>query len=199
MATETLIQQKAAIRKEILERRKSQEPEVRAAHGRSIVTTLVRRGEFLKAKAVLLYLSKDEEVATDDLVAKAFESGKRVFVPVVNRDSDELGISELPGPDTRYQSGPFGVREPVAEDLSLVSPEVIDLVVAPGVAFDRKGGRLGYGKGYYDRLLSRLGPSVTRVALAFDFQVLDAVPQNESDIQMNTLITEKSVMNCSGV
>lgn len=199
VATETLIQQKAAIRKEILERRKSREPEVRAAHSRSIVTALVRRGEFLKAKAVLLYLSKDEEVATDDLVAKAFESGKRVFVPVVNRDSDELGISELPGPDTQYQLGPFGVREPVAQDLSFVPPEVIDLVVAPGVAFDRKGGRLGYGKGYYDRLLGRLDPSVTCVALAFDFQVLDAVPQNENDIRMNTLITEKSVMNCSGV
>ncbi|MCH8931575.1 MAG: 5-formyltetrahydrofolate cyclo-ligase [Nitrospinae bacterium] len=200
VATETLVRQKAAIRRKILDRRQSQDPEVRADHSRRIIAALLRHEAFIQAKAILVYLSKDEEVGTDALLAPAFESGKRVFVPVVDRDSDELRIAELSGPDIRYQLGPFGIRQPpVEEGLNFVSPEAVDLVVAPGVAFDRKGGRLGHGKGYYDRLLSRLGSHVTRVALAFDFQVLDAVPQDGNDVRMDTLITEKSTMNCSGI
>ncbi len=199
VATETLVRQKAAIRRKILDRLQSQDPEVRADHSRRIITALLRHEAFIQAKAVLVYLSKDEEVSTDALLAPAFESGKRVFVPVVDRDSDELRIAELSGPDTRYQLGPFGIRQPVKEDLKFVSPEAVDLVVAPGVAFDRKGGRIGHGKGYYDRWLSRLGSHVTRVGLAFDFQVLDAVPQDGNDVQMDTLITEKNTMNCSGI
>ncbi len=199
VATETLVRQKAAIRRKILDRRQSQDPEVRADHSRRIITALLRHEAFIQAKAVLVYLSKDEEVGTDALLAPAFESGKRVFVPVVERDSNELRIAELSGPDTRYQLGRFGIRQPVKEDLKFVSPEAVDLVVAPGVAFDRKGGRIGHGQGYYDRLLRRLGSHVTRVALAFDFQVLDAVPQDGSDLRMDTLITEKSTINCSGI
>ncbi|MCH7650546.1 MAG: 5-formyltetrahydrofolate cyclo-ligase [Nitrospinae bacterium] len=200
VATETLVRQKAAIRRKILDRRQSQDPEVRADHSRRIIAALLRHEAFIQAKAILVYLSKDEEVGTDALLAPAFESGKRVFVPVVDRDSHELRIAELSGPDIRYQLGPFGIRQPLVEEgLNFVPPEAVDLVVAPGVAFDRKGGRLGHGKGYYDRLLSRLGSHVTRVALAFDFQVLDAVPQDGNDVRMDTLITEKSTLNCSGI
>lgn len=199
VASETLFQQKAAIRKEILEKRKSQNPDTRDAHSRDIISALWQCEDFQKAGSILIYLSKDEEVRTDDLLQRAFASGKRVFVPVVNPESDELEISELPGPDTKFQSGPFGVREPVDKDRHRVSPDQIDLVVAPGVAFDRRGGRIGYGKGYYDRLLRRLGSHVSRVALAFGFQVLEAVPQGGSDIRIDTIITENTTVNCSGI
>ena len=161
--------------------------------------TLLSRKEFQEADKILIYLSKDGEVGTDNLLGRAFELGKRVYVPVVDRESDELHISELPGPDTSFRLGAFGVREPEEEDLNFVSPDQIDLVIAPGLAFDRRGGRIGYGKGYYDRLLNRLGSQVPRIALAFDFQVLDTVPQDENDIQVDAIITEKSTMNCSGI
>lgn len=197
MATETLFQQKATIRKEILGKRKSQDPMARAALSRSILRTLLNHPEFQKADEILVYLSKDGEVGTDNLLSRAFELGKRVCVPVVDPTSKELRISELPGPEVSFRLGNFGVREPAEEDLNFVPPNQIDLVVAPGLAFDRRGGRIGYGKGYYDRLLSRLGSHVPRIALAFDFQVLDAVPQDENDIRVNVIITEKSTVNCS--
>lgn len=199
MATEALFQQKTTIRKEILEKRNSQDPKIRIAQSRSIIRTLLSRKEFQEADKILIYLSKDGEVGTDNLLGRAFELGKRVYVPVVDRESDELHISELPGPDTSFRLGAFGVREPEEEDLNFVSPDQIDLVIAPGLAFDRRGGRIGYGKGYYDRLLNRLGSQVPRIALAFDFQVLDTVPQEENDIQVDAIITEKSTMNCSGI
>ena len=198
VATEALFQQKATIRKETLEKRKSQDPKMRAAKSRSIIRALLNYREFQKADKILIYLSMDGEVGTDDLLGRAFELGKRVCVPIVNQDSEELLVSELPGPESSFRLGSFGVREPVEEDLNFVPPDQIDLVVVPGLAFDRQGGRIGYGKGYYDRLLGRLGSEVPRIALAFDFQVLDAVPQDENDIRVDAIITEKSTMNCSG-
>jgi len=196
VATESLFQQKITIRKEILERRKSQDRQVSAAQSRSITRTLVDRKEFRAAGKILIYLSKDGEVSTDNLLGRAFELGKRVCVPVVDRDSDALRISELPGPEIDFRLGAFGVREPAEDDLNFVSPDQMDLVVVPGLAFDRRGGRIGYGKGYYDGLLSRLGSQVPRIALAFDFQILDTVPQDENDIQVDAIITEKNTMSC---
>jgi len=199
VATESLFQQKTTIRKEILEKRKSQDPQVSAAQSRSITGTLIGRKEFQTANRILIYLSKDGEVGTDHLLGRAFELGKRVCVPVVDRGNDELRISELPGPEIDFLLGAFGVREPAEGDLNFVTPDKIDLVVVPGLAFDRRGGRIGYGKGYYDRLLSRLSSQVPRIALAFEFQVLDTVPQDVNDIQVDTIITEKNTMNCSGI
>ena len=199
VATESLFQQKTTIRKEILEKRKSQDPQVSAAQSRSITGTLIGRKEFQTANRILIYLSKDGEVGTDHLLGRAFELGKRVCVPVVDRGNDELRISELPGPEIDFRLGAFGVREPAEGDLNFVTPDKIDLVVVPGLAFDRRGGRIGYGKGYYDRLLSRLSSQVPRIALAFEFQVLDTVPQDENDIQVDTIITEKNTMSCSGI
>ena len=199
MATEALFQQKATIRKEILQKRESQSPETSAAQSLSIARALLNHKEFLEADKILIYLSKDGEVSTDYLLGRAFELGKRVSVPVVDTENGELRISELPGPETSFRLGAFGIREPEEEDLSFVPPDQIDLVITPGLAFDRRGGRIGYGKGYYDRLLSRLDSQVPRIALAFDFQVLDTVPQDENDIRVDVIITEKSTMNCSGV
>ncbi len=199
VATESLFQQKTTIRKEILEKRKSQDPQVSAAQSRSITGTLIGRKEFQTANRILIYLSKDGEVGTDHLLGRAFELGKRVCVPVVDRGNDEIRISELPGPEIDFLLGAFGVREPAEGNLNFVTPDKIDLVVVPGLAFDRRGGRIGYGKGYYDRLLSRLSSQVPRIALAFEFQVLDTVPQDVNDIQVDTIITEKNTMNCSGI
>ena len=147
MATETLFQQKATIRKEILEKRKSLSSEKQAAQSLSIMGTLLSREEFQKADKILIYLSKDGEVGTDNLMGRAFELGKQVCVPVVDQESGELRVSELPGPEIDFRVGAFGVREPEEGDLKFVSPDQVDLVIVPGLAFDRRGGRIGYGKG----------------------------------------------------
>ena len=198
MTTEAF-QQKAAIRKEILEKRKVHDPKLRAAQSQTITKALLNRKEFQEANKVLIYLSMEGEVVTDNLLDSAFELGKRVCVPVVDRKNGELLISELPGPEISFQPSSFGIREPAKEDLNVVPAGQIDLVVTPGLAFDRRGGRIGYGKGYYDRLFGRLSSQVPRIALAFDFQVLDSVPQSGDDVPVNVIITEKSAMNCSGI
>ena len=199
MATEPWIQEKSVIRTAVRAQRRAQDAGDRMERSRAITRTLLGREEYQKARTLLVYLSNKEEVATDELVARALAEGKRVWVPVMDRETRDLRISELPGPGVKFRYGPYGIREPETEFLKFVSVDQADLVILPGVAFDRQGGRIGYGKGYFDRLLNRLDPRVPRVALAFDFQVLDTVPQSGHDERVSLIITEKSIMDCSGI
>ncbi|MCH7623182.1 MAG: 5-formyltetrahydrofolate cyclo-ligase [Nitrospinae bacterium] len=78
----------------------------------------------------------------------------------------------------------------------MVSPKVLDFVLVPGLAFDRKGGRIGYGAGYYDKFLKEVLDHVVRVGVAFDFQVLDSIPQTEFDVPVQKILTEKNSIIC---
>ncbi|NIQ02620.1 MAG: 5-formyltetrahydrofolate cyclo-ligase [Nitrospinaceae bacterium] len=198
MTTETLVRRKAALRREILTQRESLAHDLRAGLSRKIVERLTRSPVFENARTVMIYLSRTGEVETDDLMARAFQAGKRVMVPVVDPDHDELKISELASPEIPFRRGSFGIREPREEDLKFVGPEEMDLVVAPGVAFDRQGNRIGYGKGFYDRLLVRLLPGTPVAALAFDFQIRDTIPHGERDRRVDMVFTENGMMNCGG-
>jgi 5-formyltetrahydrofolate cyclo-ligase len=89
--------------------------------------------------------------------------------------------------------GTFGILEPAGE--KGISPEEIDLVVVPGVAFDKRGNRMGYGAGYYDSFLPKLRPEVKKVAVAFEIQVTDSLPAEEHDVKMDLIITENTIYN----
>ena len=93
---------------------------------------------FVGVSPILVYLALKSEAQTDRIVAKSFEDGKRVFVPVAAREKDEILISELPGPKINLAKGAYGVLEPVEKDRKIVSPEIIDLAVVPGLAFEHR-------------------------------------------------------------
>jgi len=80
-----------------------------------------------------------------------------------------------------------------------VNIEEIDLVIVPGVVFDKNLNRIGFGKGYYDKILNRLKPSAKKVALAHDFQVLEDIPAEEHDVKMDMIITEKNIYPFTGL
>ena len=130
------------------------------------------------------------------MIERAFELGKKVYVPIVDRERHILKITKLPGPDIEFETGAYGIREPGRKLREIVSPETLELVVAPGIVFDLKGGRIGFGGGYYDRLLSGLSKQATRVGVAFDFHVLESIPQTENDVRVHKIITEKKVITC---
>lgn len=187
---------KAAIRKEVLAVRKTLDPETLKTNSGCIVQKVKALAAFRQARTVLIYLSIRGEVETDGLVEDALSAGKTVCVPVTDPPSGELKLAHLPGLDIEFKKGPFGIREPEDRFLKWIPPEEVDLVILPGLAFDRKGGRIGYGKGYFDRLLERLRPSAFRVGLAFDFQIYDSLPQDASDRRVHTIITETQVIDC---
>jgi 5-formyltetrahydrofolate cyclo-ligase len=136
-----------------------------------------------RATTVMLYVSFGSEPDTSALIDAAISAGKRVLVPRV--EQGELAVVDFaPGADVVRSA--FGVDEPVGDP---VDPQLIDLVVAPGLAFDRSGGRLGYGRGYYDRLLGRLRPGAAVVGACFEEQLVDAVPMGPRDHRLDRVIT----------
>lgn len=163
----------------------------RAAHqgvddSRKIKEILFSFPIFKKSKKVLFYMPINNEVDTHQILR---ESGKAAYVPVTDVDANRLLIARA---GERFIKGPFNVPEP--EEKVYVEPSLIDLVILPGIAFDRRGGRLGYGRGFYDILLNEM--RATKIALAYSFQVVDKVPQEEHDVKMDYIITEKEVIAC---
>lgn len=147
---------------------------------------------FQAAYRVSLYASFRNEVLTDDVFQKAIEEGKEVYYPRVTSGSDgRLGFFKVR--DLKELSpGRYEIPEPgSAEDR--IDPLTFDLVVVPGVAFDLRGARLGYGKGYYDRVLGQFKCRI--VGLAFDFQVLnETIPIETHDVKVTAIVTEKRVI-----
>ena len=140
----------------------------------------------------MVYLALPQEVQTTRIIAQARVWQKRVAVPVVQGNS--LAAVELPDDPAQLQRGRFGILEPSGTQV-VIPPEEIDCVMVPGVAFDYRGGRLGFGKGYYDRFLSRL-PTTYRCGLAFGIQVVPYVPQTSHDVCMHGIVTEQGFIPC---
>lgn len=144
------------------------------------------------ARVVALFSSFGSEIATDQLVAGLMGAGKRVLLPYL--DSGEMDVAEVDPNDPPVASA-YGPEEPARRDP--VRPEEIDAVIVPGLAFDRRGHRLGYGGGHYDRFLRRVRPAAVRVGIGFHAQLLEAVPHGPGDEALDMVITEREVVACA--
>lgn len=148
-----------------------------------IFEKLKNNERFRSAGTVLCYWSMPDEVHTHDFVAGA-AGGKRLLLPVVS--GDDLLIREFTGLSGMVEGEAFAIPEPDCNSKE-VGIEEIDLVIVPGVAFDAGGGRMGRGKGYYDRLLRGCG--AYKIGVCFDFQIVDDVPKDEHDVPMDEIIS----------
>lgn len=137
---------------------------------------------FGAAKTILLYHSLKDEVNTHEFIKK-WSHDKRILLPVVVGDDLELRL--YTGPED-LKLGAYGIDEPTGT--LFTDYAAIDLIAVPGVAFDRKGNRLGRGKGYYDRLLPRI-PSAYKIGICFPYQLVEEVPAEPFDIRMDEIIT----------
>ena len=141
----------------------------------------------------MVYMALPQEVQTTRIIAQARVWQKRVAVPVVHGNS--LAAVELPDDPAQLRRGRFGILEPSGTQV-VIPPEEIGYIIVPGVAFDPRGGRLGLGKGYYDRFLSRLPATTYRCGLAFGIQVVPCVPQTSHDVCMHGIVTEQGFIPC---
>jgi 5-formyltetrahydrofolate cyclo-ligase len=162
---------------------------VRIAASAAISARILERADFRAARAVLLTLPFGSEWDTVAVVRAALAAGSIVAVPRVDKASRMLELHAIADPERDVVGGYRGIPEPLPA-CPLVSRETIDFVLVPGVAFDRTGRRMGYGGGYYDRLLPLLSPRVARVAGAFDVQLVDRVPAAPHDIAVDAIVTE---------
>jgi len=176
---------KAQIRSKILLKLKTQKEEDRNRKSKLIRSKLLRNKVFRKAKIVMFYIAFGGEVNTEEMIKEAKKIGKIICVPICRKDKEIMQPAILDD-HAELKKGPYGIWEPVTE--TLVKLEKLDLVVVPGLAFDKKGNRLGRGKGYYDRFLSRLSDKTPSIGLAFDFQILPRVPTTPYDISVKKII-----------
>ncbi len=176
---------KAQIRSKILLKLKTQKEEDRNRKSKLIQDKLLRNKVFRKAKIVMFYIAFGGEVNTEEMIKEAKKIGKLICVPICRKDKETMQPAILED-HAKLKVGPYGVWEPVAE--TLVQPADLDLIITPGLAFDKKGNRLGRGKGYYDRFLSKLSNRAPSIGLAFDFQILPLVPTTCYDVSVKKII-----------
>ncbi len=176
---------KVQIRSKILLRLKTQKEEDRNRKSKFILNKLLRNKAFRKAKIVMFYIAFGGEVNTAEMIREAQKIGKVICVPMCSKDKEIMQPAILEN-HAKLKLGPYGVREPATENL--LKPEDLDLVIVPGLAFDKKGNRLGRGKGYYDRFLSRLSNKTHSIGMAFDFQILPLVPTTRHDVSVKKVI-----------
>ena len=151
-----------------------------------ICERIVTMAEYLKAKRVLCYAALPDEVQTGGLLREILRSGRELYLPRTRGQNLEIARTVS---GAKMERGAYGVPEPVTDELGSI--EEMDLVLAPGVAFDREGNRLGYGKGYFDRLLKDC--RCPKVGMAFEMQLVDHVPEHQGDVPMDKVVTEAAI------
>lgn len=177
-------EQKAAIRKEIAAKKKSFSADWRCEQSKIIIDKLESTEQFINSQTVLIYHALPDEVQTTLFLDKWYDK-KRLVLPVV--DGDNL-ILKLYDPQ-KITKGYCSIPEPT--DTATISTQEIELAVVPGVAFDKTKGRLGRGRGFYDRLLPEISCDI--VGLGFEFQVVENVPLEPFDFPLSFVITEKNI------
>ncbi len=184
-----LAQQKEYVRSYFLKRRYSLSNTEVAEKSTRIADNLLRLGLFIRARRVGLYYPVRNEADTGKIFSRSLELGKETYFPRVTGSG--LTFHRVLDPN-ELKPGKFNIHEPDLSSPS-IAPEDLDVVLIPGVAFDDSGARIGYGKGYYDRLLVDI-PLRKRVALAYTLQISGSLPRGETDLSAGLVVTESGII-----
>jgi|SRR5579863_2133428 len=191
-----LLEQKQSIRGKILSERERLALAERQGRSRSIAKQLLELPEFGRSSVIHLYLAVRSEVETGEIFKAGLALGKIMAVPVMTSEAPtELRFGRVEQvPPRNLEKGPRGILQPPWDERIEVLVEQIDLWVIPGVVFDLAGRRIGYGGGFYDRVLKKARGPV--VALAFELQMVEEVPEGIMDVRVHRIITEKRSILC---
>lgn len=161
---------------------------------REIIARMIAMQQYQQSSTVLWYVSTGDEVETLFALEPAIASGRRIAVPFCVGES--LRCFHLQSID-QLVAGKYGILEPRldlrVDPQRIITAQQLDLVITPGLAFDRRGGRIGHGKGYYDRLLAQCRVDSLFVGLAYDCQILDQVPMADHDKLMDAIVTPTTI------
>jgi 5-formyltetrahydrofolate cyclo-ligase len=182
---------KIELRKTIVARRAALSLPVRQGANRVISKHVLASGGFHDAQTVMAYMSFAAEFSTSEIVRAILDRDKVLVLPKINGANKELDLFKVSQLDTDLIPGTWGIMEPNPERCAKIAIDEVDFVLVPGVAFDADCNRLGYGGGYYDRLLENLGPFATFVAPAFAVQIVDRVPVEDHDVALDVVVTEQ--------
>jgi 5-formyltetrahydrofolate cyclo-ligase len=178
---------KKTLRQKFLTLLTQQKEQDRLVKSRLIQKKLLARPEFVKARTILFYASFGGEVVTFEMIKEATQLNKKIALPVIVKDRTEIIPTLVEHPD-RLTDGLYGIKQPNLSNQTAVDPKNLELVVVPGLAFDRAHNRLGRGVGYYDRFLAELSKEIPTLGLAFDFQMVDRLPLEAHDVSLTDVL-----------
>jgi len=188
---------KSAVREAVRGRRDAVDAGARAALSRAIIQDIIGLDAYRRSRVVMAYVTFGSELQTGAFIRHALGAGKTLILPRVNRAKRALELYEVREPARDLEQGVWGILEPKPDRCARVEPDIVEFILVPGLAFDAQGRCLGYGGGFYDRLLGDLAaPRPPRpqqpplVAGAFEAQMIGAVPAGAHDVPMDIVVTE---------
>ncbi|NLU49610.1 MAG: 5-formyltetrahydrofolate cyclo-ligase [Syntrophomonadaceae bacterium] len=184
-------EQREALRRRAREQRSALSRSAVRRNSERVVRLLQTLEKLSRAQVLMGYMAIENEVDVWPYLEACWLEGKTVLLPRVEKDRATMVAVPYTGPDN-ISTGDFGIREPLG---AVFPPDRIEVVIVPGVAFDRRGYRLGYGKGYYDRFLTCLRPSAFICGVAHSCQVVSDIMPHAGDFRIPCLVTEKGVLN----
>ena len=187
---------KFAIRQDMRRKRDAMTLDDVLNSSRAIEDRLFANKEFSACQNVLFFLSFGNEVRTDEIIMRSLNDRNKVYVPRLIKRERRIELCEITDMDQEFELGSYDIRELSRKNSKVVSPANVDAVIAPGLAFDRSGARIGYGGGYFDWLFKQLPEGALRLGVAYDFQVVDSIPQDSWDEKVQTIITENDTISC---
>lgn len=186
------------LRQQTLALRNELDPALRREKSEQIAASLLTLPEIRQASTLFVYVNFRSEVETLPVIKRFLENNKQVTVPVTMVAEKKLLAVRITQPDQDLKPGYCGIPEPAPQlwKTRSTNPASIDVVIVPGSVFDKRGGRLGYGGGYYDRFLSLNAPQAIRIALAYELQLVDRIHLEPHDQPMDRIITEDKIYFC---
>lgn len=189
---------KTGIRKQVLAQREQLPADVRAACSAAINDRLLQLPEYRQAGAVLGYMNFGAEFASELWIQRVLADGKRLALPRVNHHTYQLDLYWVDDPENQLAAGLWGIREPIVERCERIDRlNEVEFALLPGVAFARNGARLGYGGGFYDKLLGRMPVRPALAAAAFALQIVEQIPQESTDVKVEWIVTEHETIVCA--
>ena len=177
--------EKYQIRKKVKALKELMDDSERMSAAEEVFSRLEKTAAFMLADRILMYHSLPDELSTH-LFLKKWHTRKHFYLPRVNGVSLDI----LPYDESRLELGSFHIEEPTGDNVA--NPDDIELVIVPAIAYDRKGNRVGRGKGFYDRLLSTT--KATKIGVGYEFQLVDEVPAEDHDVAVDMIITQKTTI-----
>ena len=189
---------KQQIRQNIIALRNQLPANLHESYSGAIAERLSQLPAYQQASGVLGYMNFGAEFASRIWVQKVLADGKRLLLPKVNQQTQQLDLFWVHDLENQLASGLWGIPEPIIECCEQLGDlNKVEFVLLPGVAFTRDGSRLGYGGGFYDKLIARMTHRPTLVAAAFSLQIVEHLPQEPTDVKVYWLVSEQSSIHCS--
>lgn len=187
-------EKKREIREEIARKLAALAPEVVLEKNKEIENRLFEFANFLESRIVLLYTTLKPEVESLGIIRRSYQYNKIIVLPSFNPDTHKVRLYKVDNLDKDLVQSPRGNLEPNPRLCKTVPLDCLDLAIVPGVAMDEKGGRIGSGQGYYDRLIPDLPLTTRKVGLVFEAQILPNIPMESHDKHLDIIVTENRII-----